>query len=239
MTRKVLLVVHQETSDPGRIGAVLAALGCELDVRCAACGEGLPPTMEEHAGAVVFGGPMSANDDHLPFVRTELEWIPTVLESGRPFLGVCLGAQLLARVLGARIGPRPDGAHEIGFYPVSPTEAGRPLLKRRRHVYQWHGEGFELPAGAELLATGELFPNQAFRVGAALGVQFHPEVTGAMMGRWTRKALHRLILPGAQSREEQFRKRALYEPEIDAWLPGFLSAWLAGPAAAVGREAAE
>src|SRR3546814_16454076 len=92
----------------------------------------LPDTLEHHAGCVIFGGPMSANDDHLPFIRQEIDFIPKVLKSGTPFLGVCLGAQLLARAGGAAVGPHAEGWHEIGYYPVKPTAQGRDLIPADR-----------------------------------------------------------------------------------------------------------
>jgi GMP synthase (glutamine-hydrolysing) len=229
MTESVLLIVHQETSDPGRVGRTLESLGYRLDICRHACGDALPETLDGHAGAVIFGGPMSANDDHLPFIRAELEWISMALDSGKPFLGICLGAQMLARVLGGTVGPHPDGFHEIGYFPITPTPAGEPWFGAERLYYQWHGEGFDLPAGCDLLATSEMYPNQAFAYnGNALAVQFHPEVTAAMMERWSGHAVHRLVMPGAQCREVQFRRRGLSEPHVDRWIPSFLSAWLAG-----------
>lgn len=234
MAEKILLVVQRETSDPGRVGARLRAMGYELDIRVASRPDPLPATMAQHAGAVIFGGPMSANDDTtLPFIRAELEWIPVALDSGKPFLGICLGCQLLARALGAEVGPHPRGLHEIGFFSLHPTAAGRGLFEAPLHVYQWHGEGCALPAGAELLARGEMFVNQVFRYGeAAYGVQFHPEVTAEIVDRWTRFASHRLTMPGAQARDEQISRKGAYLPTISAWLEGFLEAWISGRATA-------
>ena len=97
---KILLIVHQQFSDPGRMGAKLQALGYELDLRCPMLGAPLPASMDDHEAVVVFGGPMSANDDHLDGIRAELDWIPRAVESGKPYLGICLGAQLLARAGG-------------------------------------------------------------------------------------------------------------------------------------------
>lgn len=102
--KKILIVVHQETSDPGLVGQLLRENGYDLDIRCPAIGHSLPSTMESYSGTIVFGGPMSANDDNtLPFIRTELDWIPIALESEKPYLGICLGAQMLARVLGGKV----------------------------------------------------------------------------------------------------------------------------------------
>ena len=229
MTAKILLIVQRETSDPGRVGEALAALGCELDIRRPAKGDLLPANGDSHAGAVVFGGPMSANDDHLPFIRAELDWIPRWLATGRPYLGICLGAQLLARALGARVSPHPEGWHEIGFYPLRPTPAGADLFAPAFHAYQWHGEGFELPPGATLLAEGEKFVNQAFCVERqAFGLQFHPEVRLATVETWMRRAGHRLVLPGACPREKQRQDWTLHDGAVGRWLGRFLPRWLNG-----------
>src|SRR5665647_3200618 len=100
----VLIVLHQETSSPGRVGNALRALGHPLDIRRPRFGDCLPETLDDHAGAVIFGGPMSANDPD-DFVRREIDWIAVPLREQRPFLGICLGAQMLAMQLGATRAP--------------------------------------------------------------------------------------------------------------------------------------
>src|ERR1700754_4745561 len=104
----VLIVLHQETSTPGRVGNALRALGDALDIRRPRFGDALPETLDGHAGAVIFGGPMSANDGD-DFVRREIDWIEIPLREQRPFLGICLGAQMLARQLGATVAPHAGG----------------------------------------------------------------------------------------------------------------------------------
>jgi GMP synthase (glutamine-hydrolysing) len=152
--RKILLVTHQETSDPGLVGQILAANGYTLDVRRPCMDEALPKIMDEHDGVVIFGGAMSANDDHLPFIRAELDWIPMAIASGKPYLGICLGAQLLARALGASVTSHPQGQAEIGYVTIAPLSTELALPKA---VYHWHKEGFDLPQDAVLLASGECF----------------------------------------------------------------------------------
>src|ERR1700756_324242 len=125
--RPVLVILHQETSTPGRIGNALRALGYPLDIRRPRFGDVLPTTLEQHAGAVIFGGPMSANDAD-DFVRREIDWIEVPLREQRPFLGICLGAQMLAKHLGAKGAPHAQGLTQIGYYPIRPTDAGRSLL---------------------------------------------------------------------------------------------------------------
>ena len=227
MSNRVLIVLHQETSNPGRVGQALIRRGFELDIRRPRFGDPLPGTLARHAGAVVFGGPMSANDDE-PYVRAEIDWLRVPLAEGVPYLGICLGAQMLAKHLGARVGFHAEGRIEAGYYPIRPTAAGRRLMRWPERVYQWHREGFDLPGGARLLAEGEAFANQAFDYGGtAFGLQFHPELTLAMMHRWTVRGRARLALPGAQPRAAHFAGRGVYDAGLRDWLERFLDLWLA------------
>jgi GMP synthase (glutamine-hydrolysing) len=226
MTKPVLIVLHQEHSTPGRVGHHLKARGIALDVRRPRFGDPLPDTLAEHSGAVVFGGPMSANDPD-DFIRTEIDWLDVPLKEQKPLLGICLGAQMLARHLGARVGLHPEGMAEIGYYPIRATAAGHAVCGAwPDYVYQWHREGIDLPSGAELLAEGDMFEVQAFRYGpAAFGIQFHAEVTHAMMCRWTTRGHERLALPGAKPRPAHFSDRPVFDLAIRTWLYEFLDRW--------------
>ncbi len=223
---RILTILHQAHSTPGRIGRLIQLRGYALDVRRPALGETLPEHLDDHVGVMVFGGPMSVNDP-LPWLRTEMEFVGKVMEADRPLLGVCLGAQLMARQLGATVGRHADGLSEMGYYPLTPTPAGAALLPWPSHVYHWHSEGFDLPAGTELLASGEVFPNQAFRYGRhGFAVQFHPEVTHEMMCRWTSKGAAKLAQPGAQPSDAHFDGWYRHDPAVCHWLERFLDAWL-------------
>ena len=225
--KPVLIILHQELSNPGRIGYSLKRRGHALDVRRPRYGDPLPETLEDHAGAVIFGGPMSANDQD-DFIRREIDWIAVPLKEGKPFLGICLGAQMLAHHLGGRVYTHPEGHAEIGYYPIRPTAAGDAVCcPWPDHVYQWHREGFDLPRDSVLLAEGDLFPVQAFRYnGAAYALQFHVDVTHAMMCRWTTRGHARMALPGAKPRAAHFSDRAVHDGAAQAWLAGFLDCWL-------------
>ncbi len=225
MSKTVLIVLHQEHSTAGRLGRRLAERGFKLDVRRPRFGDPLPETLAEHAGVAIFGGPMSANDQD-DYVRREIEWSAVPLAEEKPFFGICLGAQILARALGAGVGHHPEGLVEVGYYPLRPTPEGAKLFDWPDHMYQWHREGFDLPADATRLAESDAFPNQAFRYGrAAFGVQFHAEVTHHMMCRWTTRGHERLALPGARPRHEHFEGRALHDGKVRAWLEAFLDHW--------------
>ena len=226
MPEPILIVLHQEHSTPGRVGQALKQLGYRLDVRRPRFGDPLPATLCGHAAAVIFGGPMSANDED-EFIRREIDWITVPLRDGKPFLGICLGAQMCARALGGRVSPHPEGHAEIGYYPIRPTDAGLALVDPwPEQVYQWHREGFDLPQGAELLAQSEMFEVQAFRYGRAYALQFHPDVTHAMMHSWTTRGHVRLEMPGAKPRETHFADREVYDYSARAWLNAFLDRWI-------------
>ena len=125
MSKKILIVVHQPTSTPGRVGMALEDRGFELDIRRPCLGHDLPESTEAYSGVVVFGGPMGANDEEeFPFIRTELDWFDVPLREETPFLGICLGCQMLAKKLGGEVWRHPDLMAEIGYYAVDITDAG-------------------------------------------------------------------------------------------------------------------
>ncbi len=147
------------------------------------------PEVDRYRGLVVLGGPMNVEDqERRAHLKTELKAIERALRQGKPVFGICLGAQLLAHVLGAPV--RRHTQPEIGWYELATTEAGRrdpvfAALGARTHVFEWHSYTFDLPAGAEQLARTANCEQQAFRYGeSAYGVQFHPEVDAALIGRW-------------------------------------------------------
>jgi len=154
--------------------------------------------------------------------------------NGENFILTPLGAQLLAKKLGARIYKHPDGHAEVGYYPIRPTPEGRAVCKDwPDHVYQWHREGFDLPDKALLLAEGDSFPVQAFSYGgSAYALQFHMDVTHATMCRWTTRGHERMSLPNAKPRESHFEGRLLHDPACRAWLLEFIDHWLKPPTAA-------
>jgi len=159
----------------------------------------LPPP-KDVAALVVMGGPMGVYEKNkYPFLKKEVAYLRRFLKTGKPVLGICLGSQLLAHALGRRV--YPNKAKEIGWYTVRLTPAGRrnPFLKKAPAapwVFQWHGDTFDLPRGAQLLATSSLCRRQAFRWrDNVYGLQFHPEVTPAMVREWRAQ-------PGASEEEK-------------------------------------
>jgi GMP synthase-like glutamine amidotransferase len=184
---RALVLQHIACEPPGVFEDVLRERGAELHRVELDEGEPLPDWREFDA-IVAMGGPMSANDDaDLPWLRDEKSAIGDAVRAGTPFWGVCLGVQLLAASLGARVYPGPEP--EVGLLPVELTLDGMvdPVFEGLPHellTLQWHGDTFDLPHAAVRLAGSPAYPNQAFRVQNAYGVQFHLEVSGAMAREW-------------------------------------------------------
>jgi GMP synthase (glutamine-hydrolysing) len=170
------------------------------------------PNVERYHGLIVLGGPMNVMDQHLhPHLKTELLAIEAALRQDKPVLGICLGAQLLAHVLGAPV--RRHCEQEIGWYDLITTSQGREdsvlgHLGEVAPVFQWHGCTYDLPSGAVQLARTESCEQQAFRFGSsAYGFQFHMEADEAMIERWLRMPAYRdeLTASGIGRDEESIR----------------------------------
>jgi GMP synthase (glutamine-hydrolysing) len=236
VSKRAIVIRHVHFEDLGAFAAVLRRHGYDLRF----CDVGIDNVGEVDPLApdliVVLGGPIGVSDEPAyPFLRDELRLLERRLAAARPTLGICLGAQLMARALGAWVYPAPE--KEIGWGKVQLTEAGRngPL----RHfvgapVLHWHGDTFDLPEGAELLASTEMCPNQAFSFGRqALACQFHPEITASGFERWlVGHAVELAAVPGispAALRRDTERFAPLATRRGEACLSEWLAALYNGP----------
>ena len=187
---RILAFRHVPFEGLGAIEPALLARGLAIDYADLYLPGAPAPDTAAYRALVFMGGPMSVNDD-LPYLRREEAYIRDAVARGIPVLGVCLGSQLIARALGASV--RRNPVKEIGWFDIELTAAGRedPLfagLQPREPMFHWHGETFDLPPGAELLASSERCRNQAFRVAPNVyAMQFHLEVTPAMIAEWCRQ----------------------------------------------------
>lgn len=186
--KKVLVFQHVPHEDLGTLNNLLRLAGFEIHTM-KFWSAGAPANLEGFAALIVLGGPMGVYEaDKYSYLTAETELIETAVKNDLPLLGICLGSQLIANALGARV--YPSGIKEIGWYDLTPTaNAGNdPLLRHlnaTEKVFQWHGDTFDLPNGAIHLASSPLCPNQAFRYGRnAYALQFHLEVDSKMIDTW-------------------------------------------------------
>ena len=186
MTPQVLVIRHDSVEGPGRIAQALEAAGLSHRVVRVDRREPVPDTLGDAPALVVMGGPMGVYQmDRYPHLKQEVGLIQHALEQGRPVLGICLGSQLLAHALGARVYPGP--VKEIGWYPISLTPAARDDPRWRGiaspfPAFVWHGDVFDRPSGSTPLAASDLTPLQAYAAGAnTYGLLFHLEVDAAQV----------------------------------------------------------
>lgn len=181
--KPVRIFRHFGCEGPGYLLELMQQRGLTHELIAIDGGANVPASLDDIAGLVFMGGPMSVNDP-LPWISDELSLIQQAIANRIPVLGICLGSQLLAKAMGARVYGGP--CMEIGWLPVhksgaSPWTAGLPPTFK---VFHWHGETFDLPKGAELLLSSERVAHQAFALGPHLALQFHAEVTAPMITEW-------------------------------------------------------
>ncbi len=197
---RALAVQHVQEEPPGAISEALEAAGLEVATVRVFAGQPVPASADGLAALVVMGGPMGVYEaDRYPHLRDEMRLIESALRLDVPVLGVCLGSQLLAATLGAKVAPA--GFQEIGWFPVTLEETARgdalfgacPPSFRALH---WHGDAFDLPTGAVHLARSEKTRVQAFRHGRAYGLLFHAEVDAPQLAGMARAFEDELVRAG-------------------------------------------
>jgi len=231
-SRRALVLSHVAFEDLGSLEAPLLARGFEIESVLAAQAHFPLPQAEACDLLIVLGGPMGVYDQaDYPFLADEISCIRQRLAAGKPLLGICLGAQMIAAALDARVYPGARGA-EIGWWPLQAAPNAEqptwfvPLLDPALPVFHWHGDTFDLPAGAVHLAKSEKYENQAFTVGdCALALQFHPEVSAAGLESWYvghACELHHVGISAAGLRAAAQRNAAALQQACDR----FWSLWL-------------
>lgn len=228
-TATVTVVQHLAFEDLGSFEPVLRQRGHAIDVLQAGVDD-VSAAIRRAECLVVLGGPIGVYEtEAYPFVVDEVEALRERLRARRPTLGICLGAQLMAAALGARV--YPGGRKEIGWGPLRLTQAGQasPLAALDGvPVLHWHGDTFDLPDGCELLASTDVYERQAFSLGPnVLGLQCHPEADARRFERWLIGHAGELASAGIDVRVLREQSQA-FGPGLERAANAVLRDWLAG-----------
>jgi GMP synthase (glutamine-hydrolysing) len=226
MSRRIaILDPSPDLPGPDAVRTHLEARGVALEIVRPTRGEA-PPDADALDGLMVMGG--------LDMVTDRPDWmVPAqalqraVQAAGKPQIGVCLGAQMLADAFGGAVGWHPEGKVAFGYHPIRAMDAPDNPVPDGLTVLSGNAQGFVLPPEAERLALGDTWPEQAFRLGPALGLQFHPEVTREILDAWQREFPENHDRPDGQPKQEQDAAFAAHDPALKAWLRALLDRWFA------------
>ena len=222
----VLCIEQQPNAHLGRLRPLLRAAGVRVIERPSSDDDLARVEVDRWAGIISLGGEMGAHDGaRYPFLAPEIDLLERAHSAGVPILGICLGAQLLAAALGGTV--TPGGCHEVGWLEVD-VVTDDPLLgpARRTRQFQWHSDAFDLPPGAELLATSPTWAAEAYRSGTSYGLQFHPEVDVALVRAWAteeggRAELEDLGIDSGRLLADAAEFDAVYEEQAEQLAQGF------------------
>jgi GMP synthase (glutamine-hydrolysing) len=211
LPRKILAVQNIECETLGTLEQMFRSDGFQIE-NINAQSDPVPATSKGYDAIVILGGPMAVYDN-LPYLQSEQDLIKDAMKNDAPVLGICLGSQLIAQAAGGKVykGKKKEiGMDSVTITPASSNDIFRGVTDKTIRVFQWHGDTYDLPASAKMLAYTDLYP-QAFRIGSAVGIQFHLEVDKPLIERWVQEYSSELnaekikpesILPSPSDAEE-------------------------------------
>ena len=229
--KAVNVIRHLAFEDLGSFGSVLQAHGYQINYVEAGYDDLTQLDALSDSLLVILGGPISVNDTAMfPFLDEELRLLKQRIVADKPTLGICLGAQMIARALGAKIYPGKE--KEIGWYDLKLTAAGeqsalRYLDAKHCSMLHWHGETFDLPVGAALLASTDRYQHQAFSYGKnILALQFHPEITQRAMEKWLIGHIGEIMQTEGVSVEKLREDTRQFANRLEMQAELFFNSWL-------------
>lgn len=235
--KPLYVIEHWQIAEPDAGRQHLIAQGYDVRVVEPWKGEALPALVGDEAGVMIMGGPQmisEATASNNAFLLDELKFIEDAMEKQIPLVGVCLGSQMIATAMGAKVSYRDDGAMAMGFYAIDAKPEGKAIgLADDMMVLNGNSQTWTLPAGAQLLATARAdnpHINQAFRADKTLALQFHPEVTRPILTQWQLEFGEYIGRPGTQTKDQQNAGFEAYDAKLKAWYRNVLDDWFAGHA---------
>lgn len=230
--KPLYVIEHWQIAEPDAGRQHLISQGYDVRVVEPWKGEALPVLSGDEAGVMIMGGPQmisEATADNNAFLLDELKFIEDAMRKEIPLMGVCLGSQMIAAAMGAKVSYRDDGAMALGFYGIDAMPEGKTLgLADNMMVLNGNSQTWELPAGAELLATAHSdnpHTNQAFKAGKTLALQFHPEVTRTILTQWQTEFGEYSGRTGTQTKDQQNAGFETYDAKLKEWYRSALDMW--------------
>jgi len=226
----VLIFRHIAHEGPGYLGDFLQHRKIPYRMICVDQGESIPDSVEQASALVFMGGPMSVNDP-LPWIADELSLIQQAIANHIPVLGHCLGGQLMAKAMGARVYENP--VSEIGWHITEKLTNAESrdwlaMIPGQSEIFHWHGETFDIPVGARPLLQSRFCKNQAFVYRNCLGFQCHIEMTAPLVQKWVEESMGELrVSESVQSGEEMLRNLDERIEKLNRIADSIYSRWLA------------